>query len=299
MAIYSERNLYPGVNAHLNSVLQAESSRWRSYHSYHITDLARGIDQWLPPGYRTLAEQSLQGGEIQISYGRPTHLHITPDVTIYQDASARHRPKQTSLQATEPIAVLPATYLLEEDIEDTLSGVVIYQIGEAEGFGRPITRIELLSPANKPGGSHHRQYSEKRLQALKSGLRMVEIDYLHESPSIHRVLPSYRNGDADAYPYTILVTDPRPNLDKGNTFVYGAAIDKSLPIVEIPLAGADIVLVDFGSIYNRTFEATSYLQDLVDYAQDPVNFDRYTPADQAKIHALLDEIRHTNPKTSE
>jgi len=37
----------------------------------------------------------------------------------------------------------------------------------------------------------------------------------------------------------------------------------------------------------------------VDYAQDPVNFDRYTPADQAKIHALLDEIRHTNPKTSE
>jgi hypothetical protein len=39
------------------------------------------------------------------------------------------------------------------------------------------------------------------------------------------------------------------------------------------------------------FPATRLFQMVVDYAEDPPNFDRYTPEDQAKIRALLDGIR--------
>ena len=75
--------------------------------------------------------------------------------------------------------------------EETLTGLVIYQAGEGSVLGRPITRIELLSPANKPPGSHHEQYMVKRLETLKSGLRLVELDYLHESHPVIQALPSY------------------------------------------------------------------------------------------------------------
>ena len=295
MAIQSERNLYPGINAHLNSRLQNESGRWRSYHSYHITDLARLIDEWLPPGYRSIAEQSLQGTEVELHYF-PPGLRLIPDVTIYRDSATRQRSPQAIPEAAKPTAVVSTEYLIEED-EDTLTGIIIYQLGEGDGVGRPITRIELLSPANKPGGSVYQQYRAKRLDVLKSGLRMVEIDYLHQTPPIHPALRNYARGEADAYPYAILVTDPRPSLESGTTAIYTIAVNQALPVIDIPLAGVDTARIDFGAIYNRTFESTYYLQDLVDYAEDPVHFDRYSPADQAKIRALLEEIRRTHQNT--
>ncbi len=54
-------NPYPGVNAHLNSVLQAnEDGDWEMFHAAYINDLARQIDAILPPGYVVGMEKSLQ-----------------------------------------------------------------------------------------------------------------------------------------------------------------------------------------------------------------------------------------------
>ena len=60
MAIKFRKNIYNGVNAHLNSELQHESGAWEVFHSEHIPDIARAIDAVLPPGYLAETEHGLQ-----------------------------------------------------------------------------------------------------------------------------------------------------------------------------------------------------------------------------------------------
>ncbi len=156
----------------------------------------------------------------------------------------------------------------------------------------PVTRVELLSPANKPGGSHFRSYIEKRMETLAAGINLIEMDYLHETRPILPVIPSYIDREENAHPYTICVSNPHPNLEAGKTAVYGFGIDMSIPIIDIPLAGEDFVTVDFGAAYNVTFASNRYYGLFaVDYEQFPVNFDSYTEADQQRIRERMKIIQ--------
>lgn len=40
MAICTPLNLYPGVNAHLNSFLQSEGGGWESFHAQYLVMIA-------------------------------------------------------------------------------------------------------------------------------------------------------------------------------------------------------------------------------------------------------------------
>jgi hypothetical protein len=53
--------------------------------------------------------------------------------------------------------------------------------------------------------------------------------------------------------------------------------------VSIPLNRDDVLEFDFGAPYRKTFEETLYGLERVDYAQLPLNLDRYLPDDQARI----------------
>lgn len=254
MPIEARQNLYPGINAHLNSSLQQRGGGWEVFHTRHINDIQEALDQVLPPNYYAAAEKSLQ-------------------VTLYGD-------EDTSSYVT-----------LEEE---TINSVVIYQhTGTIPGM--PVTRIELLSPANKPGGSDYRDYLARRVRVLESGVALVEIDYLHEQRPLLPQFPSYRDDDQGAFPYLILVSVPRPSMMEGRADLYEFGVESRLPKVSIPLAGDEAVTLDFQPIYNRAFAAARIFSILVDYAQNPVNFDRYSPADRVKISALLEGIRANDP----
>lgn len=291
MPIHSDKNLYPGINPHLNSLLQNEPGAWESFHADHVTDLARGIDRVLPPGYFARAEKSLQVSESVAATLRIGD--IKPDVTVYRAARPKSASPAAVPAATPPTATLPIPETLTE--EEQLSSVVIYQAGEGSVLGRPIARVELLSPANNPSGSYYSRYMEKRLQTLQSGLRIVEIDYLHEIRLILGVLASYADSKTGAFPYSVLVTDPRPTMDKGYTHFYGFGVLDSLPVVTIPLAGADEVIIDLGPIYNTTFDGLQYYRLIVDYAQEPVNFEAYTEPDRERIRRRMAEIAASQP----
>lgn len=260
MPIRSPKNLYPGINPHLNSFLQSDEGSWESFHAELIIQLRRFLDENLPAGYLALAEKSLQVSEIIPS----------------------------GAAAFAPTQVLPLSQTVEE--EELLTSIVIYQVGEEAPYGRPVTRIEVLSPANKPGGSHYSRYRVKRIETLQSGLRLVEIDYLHESRPIITTLPSYTDRENGAYPYTILVTDPRPSFEKGQIFVYGVGVLMPLPKVNIPLAGVDSTVVDFGTVYHQVYESLRLVQVVVDYSVEPVNFHRYAEADQQLIRDKMAAI---------
>jgi Protein of unknown function (DUF4058) len=284
MPIYSDENLYPGINAHLNSFLQNEAGGWRSFHSIYITYLFEAVEAVLPPGYFTLPEKSLQiSQDAPSGSGKPSTT--TPDITIYRGRVSSGKSTSATLTASSPVTTIPIMDLYTD--EDYLTGLIIYQAGESSPIGRPITRVELLSPANKPSGAHYLNYIRKRHETLQSALRLVEVDYLHESRPISNALPSYADREPDAYPYTILVSDPRPSVEKGYTEVYGIGVDEKLPNVRIPLAGADEFVLDFGAVYNRTFATSRLFHTVADYEQEPVHFERYTEADRERIRDRL------------
>jgi hypothetical protein len=155
--------------------------------------------------------------------------------------------------------------------------------------GEPIVWIELLSPSNKPGGQDALVYRRKRLNLLRSQIVFVEIDYLHETPPTFDHLPRYsisrRNPmpEAGSHPYHIVVLDPHPVVDDGVAYPYSFDVDSSLPVVDIPLSGEDVLRFDFGEPYEKTLTETGYAKRSVDYTQLPLNFERYSPDDQARI----------------
>lgn len=156
-----------------------------------------------------------------------------------------------------------------------MTSVVIYQ-KTGETSDKPVTRIEVLSPANKPGKSHHKLYTYKRLATLQAGLRLIDIDYLHNSPPIWSDIPS----------------DPRPTLEQGKTYIYSFRVDVPVPSVYVPLAGADRIVFNFGVVYHYTLQASRFYKDVVvDYEQLPLNFERYDPVDQARIQAKMQQLK--------
>lgn len=290
MAIQSDRNLYRGVNAHLNSILQAEPGGWESFHSVHVTHLFEALDAQLPTGYFARSEKSLQISEVVPSTAENPPGGTKPDVTVYHTASSPASGlaigTATATAAASTVVATPTTTIPISDtltVEDYLTGIVIYQAGEGSLLGRPVTRIELLSPANKPPGSHYAQYLHKRRETLQSGLRLVEIDYLHERRPVIHALPSYPDHEEDSHPYTILISDPRPTFEQGQTTVYGFGVDEVFPVVPIPLAGADVLNFDFGVVYEHTFESSRFFRMVVDYEQELIHFERYSDPDQKRI----------------
>ncbi len=278
----SDPNPYAGVNPHLNSYLLA-TGQWESFHSAHITHLVEAIDPLLPDGYGAVAETSLQISQIVPSEDVSRGTITKADVLIYQE-----RPGEQGTGAavlTPPVAEFPLTTDTDED--DTLSAVIIYRLDTEAPPGTPITRIELLSPANKPGGSHFPRYHQKRLETLRSGMNLVELDYLHETRPVLAQLPSYPDREAGAYPYIVIVSKPRPTFQEGIGRMYGANVDQRLPTIELPLAGDDSIACNLDAPYQRTASSTRLFRQRLNAARLPENFDRYSAADHERIRQRM------------
>ncbi len=288
MPIRSRKNQYRGINAHLQSVLQNDGG-WDSFHSNYISDLGEAIDNRLPPGYLVDIERSLQIREFHPDTGELQTRHRKPDVTIYDTKIIRQRSPSRMAGGTVATLVQPLAETLTITDESFYSSVVIYEQQDDKSFGKPIIRLEVLSPTNKASGQGYFQYTDKRYAALKSGLRLIEIDYLHESPSPINGIPIYPKQDA-SFPYSITISDPIPSLQEGISETYEFAVDESIPKLEIPLSESDLLSLDFGAVYNRTFRKLQVYSYLVDYEQLPVHFERYSPSDQERIKQRIQAV---------
>lgn len=279
-------NKYPGINPHLNSALQQKGGDWKSFHAAHIIHIFEALDASLPDSYYAKPETSIQIGvyDTDIMALKPTS-QIIADVLVSREGEHDSVVQQkTNNDISTPTLTLPIPQLVAE--EEMPTAIVIY-----EGI-RPITRIELLSPANKPRGSHYAAYLVKREETLYTGLRLVEIDYLHERRPIIYGIPSYPDREAGGTPYSIIVSDPRPTPSEGYTAVYGFGVMDTLPIIALPLEGEDTVRVDFGALYNQTYNRRPFLR-LVDYTQIPLNIEAYTKQDQQRIQQHMTKINHS------
>jgi hypothetical protein len=283
----TRKNLYPGVNPHLNSLLQSPDGGWESFHAEYINRLADLLEEVLPENYYSLVEKSLQVGILDFG-DDPTEVRARtrPDVIVMRGGQLQ--PTLSSSQQRVPTLRLP---IVEEfDDENDFYGLVIYQLEGKKLPGVPVTRFEVLSPGNKPGGSHHSQYMNNRSQTLYSGLRMVEIDFLHERRPILSKIPVYPEDVPEAHPYYIIITDPRPTIYEGMNDIYGFGVQEAIPSLPVPLDGDDKVETDFGHVYNTVIEKRRGFGILTDYTKPPERFETYSPQDQQYILRRMAEI---------
>jgi hypothetical protein len=284
MGIFSDRNLYAGVNPHLNSFLQNPPSRWEMFHSAHIIHLSEYLDRELPEGYGCAAEKSLQISMTPRWSHKPSWTKA--DVVITADPTLQIRPKFQKSPA--PVAEFDLIELADiDDEEETLNAIVIYQINLKDLPGSPVTRIELISPANKYSGAHYSQYQRKKYQSLKAGLNLVEVDYLHQFPPLANSLPDYRQYEENAYPFIVIVSNPHPAYEMGKAQIFGAFVDTLMPPIPVPLLDDDNILFDLNKPYDYTFASNRLFHHFIDYSQLPLAFERYSPADQERIKARM------------
>lgn len=267
------KNPYRGINPHLNSWLQTQGTKtqpslWGTFHSRHITYLCDDLNERLPPNYIAFSEHSLQVQTVNM-LGELLSERPKLDVTIFQTG------RQPSINIENTAASVPvwqSSIVAMPEIENKLTAVVIREVSGQE-VGEAVTRIELISPSNKPGGADYNAYLARRAESLQGGLPLVEIDYLHESPSIELRLPLYPN-EPNSYPYTIAVSDPRPATQ--GVKVYGCHVDEALPTIPIPLSGDEQIIFDLDRVYQHTFQRGRWGQ-FPEVSQLPARFETYSP----------------------
>lgn len=185
--------------------------------------------------------------------------------------------------------VLPDGYIAmlvrSECAEEFHTAVVIYEVEEQGRLGKVVTRIELLSPSNMPRQSGYSAYRTKRIENLRSGIPLIEIDYLHEFESPIVNFPQYPH-DENSTAYYIALSDPRPTWDEGTVKVYGSSVDEPLKSFPIPLGDDRELIFDIDAVYQHTFERRRY-HTLVDYTDVPERFDTYSESDTLCIQAVM------------
>lgn len=286
--IQARENLFVGLNPHLMSLLQtpgtgSTTSLFPSFHSDHITHIKDFLNRYLPNGYLAVTEPSLQiQGKRAFDAPFQKESVPEPDVAIYRQGAS------SSGDTTSNVAATPTIHLtLELEEQKTIMGIAIYALQSAEHgvYGEPIVRIELLSPANMPGGSYDEVYQLNRTKCLLAETVLVEVDYLHEYPSPIHALPLYPQA-AQAEAFNIIVTNPHTK----DVAVYFFGIQTPIPIVPLPLGEDTQIAFNFGEPFAYTWD-TSRFGTYVDYGQEPLRMNRYRAEDQSKIRARMKEIQ--------
>ena len=276
------KNPYQGINAHLNSLLQtsddgSQPALWSSFHASHINHIADFLNDELPDGYIAMSEQSLQvRADLDMTIKRPR-----PDVSVSQQSKSLHS-KSGELSR---VPTWQAEIVDTIDADEFYTAVAIYQVEEQGKLGQVVSRIELLSPSNMPHQSAYSAYRMKRIENLRSGIPLIEIDYLHEFASPIVTLPHYPS-DENAVPYYIALSDPRPTWDEGIVQVFGSHVNEPLKQFPIPLAGDIQILFDIDAVYQHTFERRRY-STLVNYDDMPIRFNTYSESDKGRIYELI------------
>lgn len=163
--------------------------------------------------------------------------------------------------------------------------VAIRLPNEQDRLGKVITRIEVLTPFNKPGGRFYAGYQDRRAEVLDAEIPLIEVDYLHESSPVIPGLPVYPH-ESGSYPYTISLNNPK----NGQMSVYGIGVHQPLPVIPIPLVENQTLLFDFDPVYQHTFKARRLHLVIKNYDSDPLRFETYSLEDQIRISQRVQEI---------
>ncbi|MBZ0286916.1 MAG: hypothetical protein K8I30_04830 [Anaerolineae bacterium] len=132
MPIKTLKNLYRGINPHLNSELQTPRSEeaglslWPGFHSAHVVDISNVLNTVLPEGYFAVTEQALQirAEDIEAEF-RSRSQKPPPDVAVYSTSS-------TSSTAVASAVSEINDLLLDETLDLSRFSKVIHERGRVD-----------------------------------------------------------------------------------------------------------------------------------------------------------------------
>jgi hypothetical protein len=290
MPSLSRHNRYPGINAHLQTLLPKPIpvSAWPAFHANYINALSFELNRLLPDEYVARAEQALQIRTRDFQYGTDEINRPRPDVSIYQEG----QPSGIPLSLEGGIATAPDWEMIwvDEVEDDFLASVVIQKSGH-DLSGEAITRIELLSPSNKPFGGAYEAYYHNRQKALHSGTALLEIDFFHDSPTpLLYILDRQTYPEVGTFPYSFGLSIPKGGRIQAQ--FYGVGVLDPLPqALAIPLADGERLTFDFNALYHQVYEQGRWGMR-IDYAAPlpPEVLASFRADDQAALEAWRNKI---------
>jgi Protein of unknown function (DUF4058) len=260
---------FPGMDPYLEA-----PDIWPGFHTGFITFTRTALNHLLPSGY--VADMGERLYVVQSGRG------IYPDLALWE---ARRSPPAASEQSETPPLVDSRPRWVIPVAEEAVREVFI-QIVSPPRFGRTVTVIEMLTPANKAAGSDGRQqYQAKQAELLGSETHLIEIDCLRRGE--HTVAaPRARLDELGTWDYLVcLHRAARPERYE----IWPIHLRERLPVIRIPLSGDDPdVELDLQPIFDRSYDEAPY-QRILDYGAEPVP--PLALSDSEWAHALLHERR--------
>src|SRR5260221_4927566 len=180
--ITTEINECEGINPQLNSRMQGYN--WEEFHLLHIADLHTELKRQLRGTiYEVRLGPSLQVRDYDSNGRLLPPRRPKPDLSIRDMRPGEHRPSSGStVEPKNPTRRMEAAEAMNIDPNDYLFALVIWDTEQKvnaieDDRGKPVAWIELLSPSNKPGGTHYDEYEAKRFAAVRDGQTLVESGY--------------------------------------------------------------------------------------------------------------------------
>jgi hypothetical protein len=230
------------------------------FHELHTQTLATAqalLQPQLRPRYVAKLERHLSEGSVWDA-GLVSLAGKEPDLTVAASTPIAPEPGSTAALAAPTAS---ATEDLDPDeLELRRQRRVVIYVQARERLA--VASIELLSPSNKAGGTiGQARYLEKRSSALRGGLHWIEIDLLRggqRPPLSVAVLP-----DADYLAYVAQATPTG-----WRHLVYAWGLRAPLPLLPIPLLGADQAQLDLGACFREAYDRVAADTE-ADYAAEP------------------------------
>ncbi|MEX0641055.1 MAG: DUF4058 family protein [Pirellulales bacterium] len=238
---------FPGMDPYLE-----DPSVWPTVHQGLISAIWADLNRNLPPGYVARTNERV--------------YVVHADRSIYPDAIV------TRLATVRPLAAV-AGHAAALDADDAWEiAIQDDEIREpyieivAAGGREVVTRIEVLSPANKSRGAESRRlYGAKQREVLSSPTHLLEIDLLRDGE--HTVAaPRERLVRRGHFDYLVSLSRG-PRHDRCD--VWAVSLRQRLPRIRVPLAQGDAdVACNLQSLFESVY-AQGRFGDSIDYAVDP------------------------------
>ncbi|MHB8628882.1 MAG: DUF4058 family protein [Aggregatilineales bacterium] len=297
--IIAAQNPYPGPNPHALS-WWLNARLWEVFHQRFIGFLSDEINAKLPPGYFAYPDKGIQLEEKHPKTGKTIRSHPRqPDSAVFKTPGSPSGSSSSTNRQAPSLTLSPMEVLDLTDPSDASASIGLYKARSDENIGDLVAWVEVLSPTNKlpedPNDKSiyartgYEAYRKKREQILGSGLPLAEIDLIHQQPPVTPRLGIYPE-DNGTSPYSIIVIDPRPSLEKGLATIYQFGVGSAFPLFDIPLDDAQRASgIDLLAPFNESYARLP--TDRIDYDQFPLRSETYGRAEQEQIAAQIGAMR--------
>jgi hypothetical protein len=254
------------------------NSIFQELHTQMLAEVQALLQPQLRPKYVARLECHLSEGSVWDAPQATISLERKePDVTIVSRSADQKHLGSTSMLARPSVSA--AEDLDADELELRKQRRIVIYVRNRPRLA--VAGIEMLSPGNKqPGAVARERYLEKRASTLHGGLHWIEIDLLRGGvrPGIPVSLPE----SADYISYVAQATPTG-----WNHLVYAWTLRDPLPVLPIPLLGADRAHFDLGRCFGVAYDRIA-ADDEVDYrAQPPLP--RLRKGDATWVNQLLRE----------